>query len=141
MAYDPNNIFAMILRGEASCVKVYENDAVLAFMDLMPQSEGHTLVIPKELAETLLDLSPVGAVACLDATRHLAPAVVRAVGADGFLFSQVNGRGAGQSVPHVHFHIIPRWAGVELRPHAVVRADLEQLKATATKILAALAAA
>jgi len=141
MAYDPNNVFAMILRGEAQCVKVYENEAVLAFMDLMPQSDGHTLVIPKEPAETLLDLSPAGAVACLDATRRLAPAVVRAVAADGFLFSQVNGRGAGQSVPHVHFHIIPRWAGVELRPHAVVRADLEQLKATAAKIIAALAAA
>lgn len=136
MTYDANNIFAMILRGDVPCVKVWENDAVLAFMDLMPQSDGHTLVIPKEHAVTLLDLSPAAAAACIQAVQYLAPFVVAAVGADGFITSQVNGKGAGQSVPHVHFHIVPRCEGVELKPHAAARADIEQLKATAERIIA-----
>ncbi|MDR2188137.1 MAG: HIT family protein [Azonexus sp.] len=141
MAYDANNIFARILRGELPCVKIFENASVLAFMDAMPQSDGHVLVIPKEPAETLLDLSSAGAAACLEAVRYLAPAVMKAVAADGFMASQVNGRGAGQSVPHVHFHLIPRWQGVELKPHMGNLVDNETLKAIAAKIIAALGAA
>ena len=136
MAYDPNNIFARILRQELPCVRVYEDQHTLAFMDLMPQTDGHVLVIPKEPAVTLLDLSRAGTVACLDTVRYLAPAVIAAAGADGMTMSQVNG--AGQTVPHVHFHLIPRKLGVEMRAHAAIRAEIAELEARAAAIRALL---
>jgi len=134
MAYDQQNVFARILRGELPCERVYEDEQTLAFMDLMPQSEGHTLVITREPAETLFDLSPEGAAACIRATQRVAGAVKRAFDLAGVLIVQVNGAVAGQTVPHVHFHIIPRRAGDRLLMHAAVKADLAQLRVNAERI-------
>ena len=138
MAYDNHNIFARILRGELPCVRLYEDESTLAFLDIMPQAEGHTLVLPKEPAETLLDLSPAAAAATIHTTQRLARAVRAAVGAEGLLISQFNGAAAGQTVPHVHFHIIPRWEGVGLKAHGGERADPDQLELLAGRIIAAL---
>jgi len=134
MAYDPQNIFARILRGELPCERLYEDAHTLAFMDIMPQAEGHALVITREPAETLLDLSPDGAAACIRTTQQLARAVQRAFDAPGILIAQVNGTAAGQTVPHVHFHVIPRRAGQPLLMHATVRADPDQLRLQAERI-------
>jgi histidine triad (HIT) family protein len=138
MAYDNQNVFARILRGELPCVKLYEDNATLAFLDIMPQAEGHTLVLPKEPAETLLELSPAAAAAAIHTTQKLARAVQVAVGAEGLLISQFNGAAAGQTVPHVHFHILPRWEGVQLKAHGRVKADPDQLELLAERIIAAL---
>lgn len=138
MAYDQHNIFARILRGELPCVKLYEDEATLAFLDIMPQAEGHTLVLPKEPAETLPDLSPAAAAAAIQTTQKLARAVQVAVGAEGLLISQFNGAAAGQTVPHVHFHILPRWEGVQLKAHGRVKADPDHLELLAQRIIAAL---
>jgi histidine triad (HIT) family protein len=139
MAYDTNNIFAKILRGEVPSVKVYEDDKTLAFMDVMPQADGHTLVIPKEVAENIFDLSPEGAAALMETTRKVAKAVKKGLDAPGIMITQLNGRPAGQSVFHVHFHIIPRSGGVDFRLHAREMEKPEKLKALAEKIKAALA--
>lgn len=138
MAYDQHNIFARILRGEVPCVKLYEDEATLAFLDIMPQAEGHTLVLPKEPAETLPDLSPAAAAAAIQTTQKLARAVQVAVGAEGLVISQFNGAAAGQTVPHVHFHILPRWEGVQLKAHGRIKADPDQLELLAQRIIAAL---
>jgi histidine triad (HIT) family protein len=138
MAYDNQNVFAKILRGELPCVKLYEDDATLAFMDLMPQADGHCLVLPREAAETLFDLSPEAAAAAMVTTQKLALAVREALGAPGVFIGQFNGKTAGQSVPHVHFHIIPRFADAALKPHARERADPAALNALAQRIIAAL---
>jgi histidine triad (HIT) family protein len=137
MAYDPNNIFAKIVRGEAPCFKVYEDAHTLAFMDIMPQAEGHTLVIPKEGAESIFDLSPEGAAAMIKTTKKVAPAVQEVTGAPGILLAQLNGQAAGQTVFHIHMHVIPRWSGLDLKLHARETANFEQLKALAAKIAAA----
>jgi histidine triad (HIT) family protein len=134
MAYDPQNVFARILRGELPSVRLFEDERTLAFMDLMPQSEGHALVITREPAETLFELSPEGAAACMRTTQHVAAAVKRAFDAPGILISQVNGAVAGQTVPHVHFHIIPRRPGEQLLMHAAVKADSEVLRQQAERI-------
>ncbi len=139
MAYDSNNIFAKILRGEASCISVYEDDHTLAFMDLMPQADGHVLIIPKEAAENLLDLSEAGAQACIRTTRRVAIAVKKALGVEGIHVAQLNGAAAGQTVPHCHFHVIPHATGTVLRMHAAIRAPEENLKAMAERIKACLA--
>lgn len=138
MAYAPNNIFAKILRGEAPAIKVYEDEATLAFMDIMPQVEGHTLVIPKEGAESIFDLSPEGAAALIRSTQKVAAAVKEATQAPGIMIAQLNGPAAGQTVFHIHFHILPRHHGIELKMHAREMADPEQLKAMAAKISAAI---
>ena len=138
MAYDTNNIFAKILRGEVPSVKVYEDDKTLAFMDVMPQADGHTLVIPKEPAENIFELSPEGAAALMKATQTVAKAVKKGLDAAGIMITQLNGRPAGQSVFHVHFHIIPRSGGVDFRLHAREMEKPEKLKALAEKIKAAL---
>lgn len=139
MAYDSNNIFARILRGELPCISVYEDDATLAFMDIMPQADGHVLVIPKEGAETLLDLSPEAAAATVRTTQKVARAVRQAMKAEGIFVCQLNGAAAGQTVPHCHFHIIPRSGGEAMRIHASVRADDAQLRGLAEAIKKALA--
>lgn len=139
MAYDSNNIFAKILRGELPCIKVYEDNETLAFMDLMPQADGHVLIVPKEPAETLLDLSENGAMAAIRTTRRIAIAVKKALGVDGLHVAQLNGAAAGQTVPHIHFHVIPHATGKVLRMHAAERAAEEELKAMAEKIKAHLA--
>jgi histidine triad (HIT) family protein len=138
MAYDPNNIFAKIVRGEAPCFKVYEDAHTLAFMDIMPQAEGHTLVIPKEGAESIFDLSPEGAAALLKTTKKIAAAVKEVTNAPGILLAQLNGAAAGQTVFHIHFHVIPRTSGLDLKLHAREVANFEHLKALAGKIASAI---
>ena len=134
MPYDPQNVFARILRGELPCVRLFEDEYTLAFMDLMPQTEGHALVITREPAETLFDLSPEGAAACMRTTQHVAAAVKRALDPPGIMITQVNGAAAGQTVPHVHFHIIPRRPGEQLLMHAATKADPEVLRRHAERI-------
>lgn len=138
MAYDPNNIFAKIIRGEVPCFKVYEDNSTIAFLDIMPQAEGHTLVIPKEHAETIFDLSPDSAAALITTTQKVAAAVKKITKSPGILLAQLNGAAAGQSVFHIHFHIIPRSSGIDLNLHARDKADFDKLKSLAAKISAAL---
>jgi histidine triad (HIT) family protein len=138
MTYDPNNIFAKIVRGEAPAFKVYEDDHTIAFMDIMPQAEGHVLVIPKEGGETIFDISDAAAAALIKTTKRVAAAVKSVVKTQGVMLAQLNGSAAGQTVFHVHFHIIPRAGGIDLRLHAKEKADFEQLKALAGKIAAAI---
>ena len=137
MAYDTNNIFAKIIRGEAPCFRVYEDSHTLAFMDIMPQAEGHTLVIPKEPAENIFELSPDGAAALIKTTQKIAAAVRKVTGAPGVMLAQLNGSAAGQTVFHIHFHIIPRAGGIDLALHARDMADFAKLKAMAERIAAA----
>ena len=141
MAYDTNNIFAKILRGEIPCTKVYEDEHTLAFMDIMPQADGHTLVITKEPAETLLDLSPEAAAAWIKTVQKVSKAVKTAMGVEGFVLMQLNGAAAGQTVPHVHFHILPSSLGALMtRAHGAKMGDMAQIQGFAEKIKAALEA-
>jgi histidine triad (HIT) family protein len=134
MAYDNSNIFAKVLRGEIPCVKVHEDARTLAFMDVMPESEGHVLVVPKEPAENILDLSADGLAAMMATTQKIAKAVDRALRPDGILLKQYNRAAAGQSIFHVHFHVVPRWEGVGLAPHGKVMVDAAKLEPIAAKI-------
>ena len=137
MAYDPNNIFAKILRGELPSVKVFEDDHSLAFMDIMPATEGHTLVIPKEKAETIFDLSADGAAYLIGATKIVAAAVKKAFGCPGVMLAQLNGAAAGQTVPHIHFHVLPRsQANFSLHGRSMV--DPKMLEPIAARIRASL---
>ena len=136
--YDDNNIFAKILRGEIPCVKVYEDDETLAFMDVMPQADGHTLVIPKESAENIFELSAGGAAALIAGTQKVAKAVKAGLNAPGIMLTMLNGVSAGQSVFHAHFHIIPRSNGVDMGLHARGMADAKTLEPIAAKIRSAL---
>jgi len=138
MAYDDQNIFAKILRGEIPCVKVYEDAKTMAFMDVMPESDGHVLVIPKEPAENVLDLSADGVAAMMATTQRIAKAVDKALAPDGILLKQYNGAAAGQSVFHIHFHIVPRWDGVAMAPHGKVMVQAAALEPIAAKIRSAL---
>src|ERR1700744_3486763 len=138
MTCDSNNVFAKILRGEIPSVKVYEDDRTLAFMDVMPQAEGHVLVIPKEPAENLFDLSPEGAAAMMATTQKVTKAVKKGLDAPGIMLAQLNGAPAGQSVFHVHFHVIPRHGGVDMHLHARDMVDPKKLEPIAAKIRSAL---
>lgn len=138
MSYDPNNAFAKILNKELPCVRVYEDERTLVFMDIMPQAEGHVLIVPKEQASTIFELSEEGAVACIKTTRRIALAVKAALGTDQLLIAQVNGALAGQTVPHIHFHVIPRYAGAPLREHAKKLEDRAKLEEVAQRIIRAL---
>ncbi|TCB34832.1 HIT family protein [Acinetobacter sp. ANC 4910] len=139
MAYDDQNIFARILRGELPAIKVYEDDQVLAFMDIMPQAEGHTLVIPKTPAVNLLDLPAETAAYTIQVTQKIARAMEKALGVDGIILMQLSGAAAGQTVPHIHFHLIPTNVH-QLGKHAAQMGDQEKIKAQAEKIKAALEA-
>ena len=139
MAYDPDNIFAKILAGDIPCFSVYEDDATLAFMDVMPQSPGHTLVIPKSPAANLFDLDMAAGAAVLSTTQKVAAAVKEAFHADGIMLNQFNGPVAGQTVFHFHMHIVPRYENVPLRRHTGDMEDSEVLQGQADKIKAALA--
>jgi histidine triad (HIT) family protein len=139
MAYDTNNIFARILRGELPKVAVYEDALTLAFLDIAPSVEGHTLVITKEPAVGILDLSPEGAAALIKTTQKVAKAVKAGLGCAGVMLVQLNGEAAGQSVPHIHFHVLPREHGLELRLHGRAMANAAALEPVAAKIRAALA--
>ncbi len=134
--YDPENIFAKILSGEMPSVKVFEDDVALAFMDVFPQAEGHTLVIPKHVeARNLLDMPSEKLGAYMQRVQAVARAVEKALTPDGVVVSQFNGAPAGQTVFHLHFHIIPRWQGDSMRGHASGKmAEIETLEALAQKI-------
>ena len=138
MAYDRNNIFARILRDEIPSHRVYEDDVTLAFMDVMPQADGHTLVIPKVDAEGILDVPPEALSALALTTQRVARAVKKAFDVPGILIAQLNGRAAGQSVFHIHFHVLPRSEGIELRFHARDMADPKLIGEHAARIRAAL---
>ncbi len=138
MTYDDNNIFAKILRGEIPSHKIYEDDVTFAFLDVMPRSDGHTLVIPKARATGFLDADPAIILDCMKTIQNLAPKIVSAMGAEGFLIQQFNGEAAGQTVFHLHFHIVPRTQGQQLRPHAGEMADQDLLARHAELIIAAL---
>ena len=137
MAYDDQNIFARILRGELPAIKVYEDEQVLAFMDIMPQADGHTLVIPKSPAVTLLDLDPQAAAYTIQIVQKVAKAMEKALDVQGIVLMQLSGAAAGQTVPHVHFHLIPSSIH-ELGKHGATMGDQEKITALAEKIKAAL---
>ncbi|MCC3247249.1 HIT family protein [Methylocystis sp. WRRC1] len=136
-AYDPNNIFGKILRGEIPAHKVYEDDVALAFMDIMPRAEGHVLVIPKEGARGLLDVRPETLGELIKRVQHVAQVVKTALGAEGLTLHQFNESAGGQVIYHLHFHILPRWEGVALRPPGNM-GDNDRLAAQAEKIRAAM---
>ena len=137
--YDPENIFAKILRGEIPCAKVYEDDHVLSFMDAFPQSSGHTLVIPKAPSRNLFDTQPEELSNLIQKTQTIATAVRSAMSPDGIVITQFNGAPAGQTVFHLHFHIIPRYTGKNIGQHASGQmADFDELKAQAALIAAAI---
>jgi histidine triad (HIT) family protein len=140
MSYDPGNVFAKILRGEIPCHKIYEDAHTLAFMDVMPQADGHTLVIPKSPSRNLLDADPATLGPLMTAVQTVAKAVRRAMGAEGLLIQQFNEGAAGQTVFHLHFHILPRNPGVPLRPHSGKMADHQLLARHAEMIRAAIEA-
>lgn len=138
MAYDSNNIFARILRGEIPAYRVYEDERTLAFLDVMPESDGHTLVLPKAPAENLFDLDPEMAAALIRTVQTVARAVRKAFQPDGITLIQYNGAAAGQSVFHFHMHIVPRYAGRELRSHGRAMAEGTLLAEHAQRIREAL---
>lgn len=138
MTYDPNNIFAKILKGEIPSHKVYEDDDTLAFMDVMPQAPGHLLVIPKTGSRNLLDADSAVLAKLIPVVQKLAVAAKEAFAADGVFIAQFNEPAAGQTVFHLHFHVIPRREGEHLKPHSGQMEDHAILAAHAEKIRAAL---
>ena len=134
MAYDSDNIFAKILREEAPAHIVERDDYCLTMMDIMPQSKGHTLIIPKEPAEDLFSVSDTVLERLILQTRRVARAVDQAFNPDGVMVVQLNRAGAGQSVFHLHFHVIPRWGGLQLTFHARSMADPAELEHQAKQI-------
>ena len=138
--YDGANIFAKILRGEAPCVKIFEDDNVLAFMDIFPQSQGHCLVIPKDTTARNLIEFPVDRLGVLfAAVQKLSAAVVKALACDGVIVTQFNGAPAGQTVFHLHVHVIPRYANLPLQPHHGGKpAEMTVLRDQAARIAASL---
>lgn len=137
-AYDTNNIFAKILRGEMPATKVYEDEVALAFMDIMPRGDGHVLVIPKVPARGILDMPPEALGPYMERVQKVAAAVKAGMGADGLTLQQFNETSGGQVVFHIHFHVLPRWEGVALKPHSGQMEKPEVLAAHAAKIRAAL---
>jgi histidine triad (HIT) family protein len=137
--YDPNNIFAKIIRGELPAQKVYEDDKTLAFLDIMPRAPGHTLVIPKAPARNLLDVKPEDLAHVMRVAQKIANAGMRAFGAQGVTVQQFNEAAGGQVVFHLHVHVIPRKEGEAMKPPATVKETPENLAAHAEKLRAALA--
>ncbi|WP_298964165.1 HIT domain-containing protein [uncultured Methylobacterium sp.] len=138
-AYDPGNVFGKILRGELPAHKVYEDAHTLAFMDVMPQGRGHALVIPKTPSRNLLDADPAVLGPLYATVQRVAKAAVAAFGADGAVVTQFNEAEAGQTVFHLHVHVVPRFAGIPLRPHGSRKAEADELAADAEILRAALA--
>ena len=138
--YEDGNIFAKILRGEMPCAKVFEDGEVFAFMDVFPQSRGHTLVIPKHsTARNLLEEDPAVLAPLILGVQRVTRAVRSALNPDGIVVTQFNGAVSGQTIYHLHFHIIPRWADRAMKGHGhAPMADAEQLKALAARIAAEL---
>ncbi|MET0222218.1 MAG: HIT family protein [Tardiphaga sp.] len=139
-AYDPNNIFAKILRGEFPAYKVYENDHVMAFLDIMPRSPGHTLVVPKAPARNIFDIDPEDYAHVVRAAHRIAAASKHAFAADGMTVAQYSEAAGGQVVFHLHMHVMPRQNGVDLLPPASRKEDPKVLEDNATKLIAALQA-
>jgi histidine triad (HIT) family protein len=137
-AYDPNNPFAKILRGEFPCYKVYENDHVLAFLDIMPRCPGHTLVIPKAPARNILDITAEDFAHVARAAHKIAGAAMTAFKADGITVQQFNEAAGGQVVFHLHMHVMPRHDGIALLPPAGRKEDVKVLEDNATRLIAAL---
>jgi len=137
--YDPDNIFAKILAGDIPCARVYEDDRVLSFMDAFPQTRGHTLVIPKAPSRNLFDTAPAELAYLIQKTQLIGAAVTKAFRPDGIVITQFNGAPAGQTVFHLHFHILPRWSDRAMAIHASGQmADMEELTHHAAIISAAL---
>ncbi len=137
-SYDTNNIFAKILRGEVPAYKVFEDQRTFAFLDIMPQAAGHTFVIPKIEARNILDVAPDELVNLITVTQRIAKTAVSAFAADGVNIFQFNEPAAGQTVFHLHFHVIPRKHGVPLKPAATIKEDPAILADQARKLAAAL---
>src|SRR5260370_13852289 len=137
-AYDPNNIFAKILRGEFPCHKVYEDEHVLAFLDIMPRAPGHTLVIPKVPARNILDVTPDNYAHVARGAHKIAAAAMKAFHADGITVQQFNEASGGQVVFHLHMHVMPRHYGIALLPPASRTEDIKVLAGKATMLIAAL---
>jgi histidine triad (HIT) family protein len=140
VAYDPSNVFAKILRGELPAHKLYEDADTLAIMDIMPRADGHCLVIPKAPARNMLDASPASLAACIATVQRMSHAVMQAFNAEGVTIQQFNESAGGQVVFHLHYHVLPRHAGVSLRPHTQQMEKPEVLSANADKIRSALKA-
>jgi histidine triad (HIT) family protein len=136
--YDANNIFAKILRGELPAHKVFEDDKAFSFLDIMPRAPGHTLVIPKSPVRTILDIAPDDLAHLFKVTQTIARAAVSVFAADGLTIQQFNEAAGGQVVFHLHVHIIPRKAGVAMKPPASVKEDAAVLSDQALKLAAAL---
>src|SRR5205807_7149044 len=138
-AYDPNNIFAKILRGELPCYKIYEDDKALAFLDIMPRAPGHALVLPKAQARNILDAAPEDFAHVMKIAQRIAKVSVEVFGADGVTLQQFSEGAGGQVVFHLHVHVIPRKQGVALKPPATVKEAPDVLKEQAAQLKAALA--
>jgi len=139
--YDPNNVFAKILRGELPCHKVYEDDRAFAFLDIMPRAPGHTLVIPKAPARNLLDVKPDDLAHLVGVVQKVAAAAMKVFAADGLTLQQFNEQAGGQVVCHLHFHIIPRKTAVPMKPPATYKEETAVLSDQALKLAAALKSA
>ena len=137
-SYDNSNVFARILRGELPCEKVYEDDGALAVMDIAPRSKGHVLIIPKKTSRNLLDADPDALASALAAARKIANAQMKAFKADGVMLMQFSEAPAGQTVFHLHFHVIPRYANKALKPPEGPMESSEKLAADAALLRAAL---
>jgi histidine triad (HIT) family protein len=138
-SYDPNNIFAKILRDELPAHKVYEDDKAFAFLDIMPRAPGHTLVIPKAPARNLLDVDADDLAHVMTIAQKIARAAKTAFAADGITVQQFNEAAGGQVVFHLHVHVIPRHQGIALKPPATFKETPENLAAQAETLRAALA--
>jgi len=140
-AYDPNNVFAKILRGELPCHKVYEDDRTFAFLDIMPRAPGHTLVIPKAPVRTFLDIAQPDLAHLMGVVQKVARTAKTVFNADGVTLQQFNEAAGGQVVFHLHFHVIPRKDGVAMKPPASVKEETSVLSDQALKLSAALKSA
>ena len=134
MTYNKENIFAKIIKGEADCVKILENDYILSFMDVMPQAPGHTLLIPKYSTEDIFNLPEDYFMHLMDAKQRIAKAIKNAYEPTGVMIMQLNGKEAGQTVFHLHFHIIPRKEGLNYKFHSSEIVNFKELEKEAEKI-------
>jgi len=141
MAYDKDNIFARIIRGEIPCHRIHEDAETIAFMDIMPQAEGHALVVPKVAGEDIFSTPPESLAAAIRTAKLVARAVKEVFAPPGIMIAQLNGQAAGQSVFHLHIHVIPRYTGKDLGIHAAAQADPARLAAQAERLRAAIAGA
>jgi histidine triad (HIT) family protein len=135
--YDPNNVFAKILRGDMPCFKIYEDDGAFAFLDIMPRAPGHTLIIPKAAVRNILDIAPDDLAHVVKVTQKIAKAGIKAFNADGVTIMQFNEPAGGQVVFHLHVHVIPRRDKIDLRPPETYKASPAELADHALKLATA----